>query len=161
MSNLIVMSFDDETSANLFLGELGKLQQQQLIKLDDAATLVRNEDGKVKVKQARSLVGEGALGGAFWGLLIGMLFFVPFVGLAVGAATGALAGKGSDYGIDDNFIKEVSETIKPGNSAIFVLVHDAQPDRVIDQLKRFNGKIIHTSLSTDQEKQLKESFSAA
>jgi len=161
MSNLIVMSFNDETSANLFVGELGQLQKEQLIKLDDAATLVRGLDGKVKIKQARSLVGEGALGGAFWGLLIGMLFWMPFVGLAVGVATGALAGKGSDYGIDDDFIKQVSDTIKPGNSAIFVLVHDAQPDKVIDQLKRFNGKIIHTSLSTAQETKLKDAFSAA
>jgi uncharacterized membrane protein len=161
MSNLIVMSFKDTGSAGQFLGELGQLQSQKLIKLDDAATVVRTQDGKVKVKQARSLVGEGALGGAFWGMLIGLLFLVPFFGLAVGAATGALAGKFSDYGIDDEFIKDLSEQLQPGTSAIFVLVHDAQPDRVIDQLKKFNGEIIHTSLSNEQESQLKEAFSAA
>jgi uncharacterized membrane protein len=160
MSNLIVMSFKDEDSAGQFLGELGQLQKEELIHLDDAATLVRDPDGKAKIKQARSLVGEGALGGAFWGMLIGLLFWVPLVGLGVGAALGAIAGKGSDYGIDDRFIKEVGEKIKPGTSAIFVLVRDAQPDKVIEHLKDFHGEIIHTSLSSEQESRLKEAFAA-
>jgi uncharacterized membrane protein len=160
MGNLIVMSFKDEQSAGLFLGELGELQKQELIHLDDAATLVRHQDGKAKIKQARSLVGEGALGGAFWGMLIGLLFLVPVVGMGIGAALGAMAGKGADYGIDDKFIKEVSKKIEPGTSAIFMLVHDAQPDKVIEQLKKFNGEIIHTSLSNDEEAKLKEAFAA-
>jgi uncharacterized membrane protein len=50
------------------------LQKLQLISLADAAVIVRRQDGKVKVKQTVSLVGAGALGGAFWGMLIGMLF---------------------------------------------------------------------------------------
>ena len=54
-----------------------------MITLSDAATVVRKPDGKVKVKQANSLVGVGALGGAFWGMLFGLIFFVPFFGLAV------------------------------------------------------------------------------
>lgn len=161
MGNLIVVAFKDETSAGMFLNEVGQLQKEALIKLDDAAVVVRSPDGKVKVRQARSLVGEGTLGGAFWGMLIGMLFLVPFLGLAVGAATGALAGKFSDYGIDDNFIKEVGAKIEPGTSAIFALVHDAQPEKVISQLKKFNGEIIHTTLSPQDEQQLKQAFSAA
>lgn len=161
MSNLVVVAFKDTDTASDCLAEVASLQQQQLIKLSDAATLVRTADGKVKIKQARSLVGEGTLGGAFWGILIGMLFFVPFVGMAVGAAMGALSGKFSDYGIDDNFIKEVGDKIKPGTSALFLLIENAQPDRVVDDLKRFHGEIIHTSLSQAQETQLKEAFSAA
>jgi uncharacterized membrane protein len=161
MSNLIVISFADEGTAARFMQKLGELQKQSLIKLEDAATLIRYEDGKVKIKQARSLVGEGALGGAFWGMLIGMLFWVPFVGLAVGAATGALAGSASDYGIDDKFIKEVGEKITPGSSAVFVLVQEAAVDKVVEELKPFHGEIVHTSLSNEQEQLLKDAFSAA
>jgi uncharacterized membrane protein len=161
MSNLIVISFPDEDTGGRFMQKLGELQKKSLIKLEDAATLVRYEDGKVKIKQARSLVGEGALGGAFWGMLIGMLFWVPFVGLAVGAATGALAGSASDYGIDDKFIKEVGEKVTPGSSAVFVLVQEAAIDKVIAELRPFHGEIVHTSLSTEQEQLLKDAFSAA
>jgi uncharacterized membrane protein len=81
-------------------GELGRLKQE-LIKLDDAAVVVRRADGQVKVKQATSLVGAGALGGAFWGMLIGLLFFMP--GWEAGRGSGlGLAGKMQDIGVDDN-----------------------------------------------------------
>jgi len=161
MSNLIAIAFDDEQSATKFLDEVGRLKREGLIELDDAATLVRNRDGKAKIKQASNLVGAGALGGAFWGMLIGLLFWAPLFGLAVGAAFGALAGKASDYGIDDKFIKETSAKLQPGSSAIFLLVHNAQVDKVVEDLKQFHGEIIHTSLSNEQEAQLKEAFNAA
>jgi uncharacterized membrane protein len=63
-----------------------------------------------------------ASGGAFWGLLIGMLFFVPLLGAAIGAASGALGGAMSDIGIDDNFIREVGNTVQPGEVALFLLM---------------------------------------
>ncbi len=161
MSNLIVISFKSEDEAGQVLKKVGDLQRQELIKVDDAATAVRHTDGKVKVKQATDLVGAGALGGAFWGMLFGLLFFVPFLGLAVGAATGALFGKSADYGINDAFIKQVSESIKPGNSALFLLVSEAKVDRVVEELQPFDGKIIHTSLSKEEEGRLKEAFASA
>jgi uncharacterized membrane protein len=160
MSNLIVVTFKKEDEAEKMLGKLGDLQKQELIKVEDAATAVRHSDGKVKVKQANSLVGAGALGGAFWGMLFGLLFFAPFLGMAIGAATGALFGKATDYGINDKFIKQVSESIKPGNSALFMLVSDTKIDKVVEQLKPFKGEIIHTSLSKDEEAQLKKAFAS-
>ena len=159
MSNLFVVAFQDEASAGMFLREVGDLQKEGLIQLDDAATVVRDKNGKAKVRQANSLVGTGALGGAFWGMLIGLIFFVPVLGMATGAALGALAAKGSDYGIDDDFIKDLGEKLQPGSSAIFLLVRQAEPEKVIGRLQRFKGEVIHTSLSPDQEAQLKEAFS--
>jgi uncharacterized membrane protein len=158
MTNLVAMTFDNEFGANEMLKEIINLQQQNLIQVDDAAVAIRHSNGKVKVKQEKSLVGRGALGGAFWGMLFGLLFFVPFLGMAVGAATGAIFGKASDYGINDDFIRKVSDSVKPGNSAIFLLIREAQIDKVIEKLKPYKGKIIYTSLSKDEEEQLKEQF---
>lgn len=158
MSNLVVMAFDNENAAAQVRDKLVELQKGKLIQLEDAVVVVRHQDGKVKVKQATNLAGAGAMSGAFWGMLIGMLFFVPFVGLAVGAAMGGLAGSMSDYGIDDAFIKEASSQIQPGNSALFLLVREATVDKVVEQLKPYNGKIIHTSLSAENEAQLKAAF---
>ena len=160
MSNLFVVAFDNEYGAADMRDKLIQLQKQELIKLDDAAVVVRGKDGKVKVKQAVDLVGAGALGGAFWGMLIGLLFFAPWLGLAIGSITGALAGKFNDIGVDDKFIKEVGSSIAPGNSAIFLLVRQAVADKVIPELKRFNGRIIRTSLSKDAEERLRQAFSA-
>jgi uncharacterized membrane protein len=158
MSQLVVLKFATETGAGETLDEIGSLQKQNLITLEDAATVVRGADGKPKVKQAVSLVGAGALGGAFWGMLIGLLFFMPFLGLAAGALGGALGGKFQDIGIDDDFIKQVGSSIEPGQSAVFLLIRDATPDRVIEALKAHNPEVIRTNLSAEQEAKLKEAF---
>ena len=158
MSQLVVLKFANETGAGETLDEIGALQKQNLITLEDAATVVRGKDGKPKVKQAVSLVGAGALGGAFWGMLIGLLFFMPFLGLAAGALGGALGGKFQDIGIDDDFIKQVGSSIEPGQSAVFLLIRDATPDRVVEALKAHNPEVISTNLTAEQEAKLKEAF---
>ena len=139
-----------------------KMQKEHLIGLEDAAVAVRHKDGKTKIKQAQNLAGAGALGGAFWGLLIGLIFLVPLFGLVVGAAAGALVGKYQDIGVDDKFIKEVGNTIQPGTSALFLLVREATPDKVMDGLKKYkNVKVLKTSLSTEQEEKLRHAFASA
>lgn len=161
MSELVALAFETEDGAERMRDRLVQLQREHLITLTDAAVLKRGLDGKVKVKQASNLVGAGALGGGFWGMLIGLLFFAPWLGLAVGAVTGALAGKFSDIGVDDQFIKEVGSTIKPGHSALFLLVAEATPDRLMEEMKDFKGaKVIKTSLSREQEQKLKDAFGA-
>ncbi len=159
MSNLVVLAFDTETGAEQMRDDLLKMQKEHLIGLDDAAVVVKGQDGKVKTKQITSLAGAGALGGAFWGLLFGLIFFVPVFGLVVGAAVGAIAGKYSDVGVDDKFIKEVGSSIQPGNSALFLLVREAVPDNIMDGLKQYkNVKVIKTSLSKEQEDKLRQAF---
>ena len=160
MSELVVIAFDNKTGAEEMRDALIDLQKQRLLTLDDAAVVIRSSDGKVKVKQAVSLVGAGALGGAFWGMLIGLLFWMPWLGIAMGALPGALGGALSDYGLDDGFIKEVATTIRPGHSALFLLIREATPDRLVDALKQFNGKIMQTLLSKDDEARLREAFGA-
>jgi uncharacterized membrane protein len=158
MADLIVIAFDDETTAERLRDDLGQLQKEELVGLDDAVVVVRHQDGKVKIKQAVNLVGAGALSGAFWGMFIGILFWMPWLGLAIGAASGALGGKLSDIGIDDDFIKETAETIEPGHSAIFLLVRKATPDKVAQRLEGYHGTVIQTSLSEEQEAKLRETF---
>jgi uncharacterized membrane protein len=158
VSELVVVAFDNETGAAEMRDALVELQKQGLVTLDDAAVVVRRPDGTTKVKQAVSLVGAGALGGAFWGMLIGLLFWVPWLGMAVGALSGALGGALSDYGLDDGFVKEVAATIRPGHSALFLLIREATPDKLVDALRQFNGKIMQTSLSKHDEARLREAF---
>ncbi|MQA00360.1 MAG: DUF1269 domain-containing protein [Dehalococcoidia bacterium] len=97
--------------------------------------------------QIASLTGAGALSGAFWGTLIGLIFMVPVLGLAVGAISGALSGKAMDLGVDDRFIKDVGDAMVPGTSALFLLVVQATPDKVIAEMKEFGGNIVQTNLT--------------
>jgi len=160
MSDLIVLTFKTETGAEEMRDDLMRLQKEHLITLDDAAVVVRKPDGKPKVSQMTSLVGAGALGGAFWGMFIGLLFLAPWLGLAIGAVTGAIAGGLTDIGVDDKFIKEVGEKIEPGDSALFLLVRESTPDKVLDELKKFDAEVYQTSLSKDDEAKLRAAFGA-
>ena len=160
MSQMVVFAFKDEKGAEQMRDELGRLQKLQLIELSDAAVAIRKQDGKVKVKQAVSLVGAGALGGAFWGMFIGLLFFAPWLGLAIGAASGALGGALSDTGVDDKFIKEVARTIDPGGSALFLMVESWTEDKVMDELTKFDAQVLQTSLSKEDEAKMRAAFGA-
>src|SRR5262245_66146084 len=119
MTTLSVLEFNSADGADQALGVLQRLQQQQLIKLVDAAVVTWPQGSKgPKTRQMFSTARAGALGGAFWGFLIGLIFFVPLLGLAIGAAVGAIGGALTDFGIDDNFIKQIHDKVKPGTPAL-------------------------------------------
>jgi uncharacterized membrane protein len=79
-------------------------------------------------------------------------------GAALGAGSGALAGALSDYGIDDQFIRSVGSTIESGSSALFVLVRSVTADKVLPELQSFEGKVLRTSLSNEQEARLQRAL---
>jgi len=162
MSSLVVLRFGDMDGAEAMRDRMYDLQKRELIKIEDAAVVVRNEKGRAKVKQAHSLVGAGALGGAFWGMLIGLLFFAPWLGLLAGAASGALSGKLGDIGIDDDFIKDVRDAIEPGNSALFLLAREGNIERINEELSDFeyDFQIMDTNLSPEEDERLRETFAA-
>jgi uncharacterized membrane protein len=67
-----------------------------------------------------------------------------------------LSGKLRDLGISNDFMKELGETFQPGTSALCVLVRKATPDKVLEGLKGFKGKVLKTSLTKDKEDELRE-----
>jgi uncharacterized membrane protein len=159
MSDLVVLAFKDEGGAARFHADIDRMQKEQILKLEDAATVTRDLNGKVKVKQAMNLVGAGAFGGAFWGMLIGLLFWMPWLGLAIGAVSGAISAKFADIGIDDAFIKQVSDEIPPGASALFLMIAESTPDRVLEALHGHSDiTVLKTSLSRDAEERLREAL---
>ncbi len=159
MSDLVVIAYEDEFKAEEVRLSLVKLQKEHLIELEDAAIVIKKQDGKVKLNQAVNLPGLGAVSGSFWGLLVGTLFLNPLLGTVVGAASGALAGALNDIGVDDNFMRELGETMQPGTSALFLLIRKVTPDKVLEEVAPFGGKVLRTSLTKDKEAQLQEVLS--
>lgn len=155
MSDLVVIAYEDESTAFRVREKLERMEKAHLVGLQDLVIVVRDKEDKVKIKQAENMMGVGALSGAFWGMLIGILFWMPFLGLAVGALSGAVAGKFADLGIDHQFVKDLAATIQPGTSAVFMLIRDTTPDKFVKNLEEFKGKVIQTSLSEDDEAKLR------
>ena len=158
MSNLVVLTFEDMVQAGQALEALKKAQSGDYLHLDDAAVVVKDESGKVEIKnQLDKGVKWGAVGGGFLGLLIAGIFF-PLAGLAIGAAGGALVGKSMNLGVDGKFVKDVTETLKPGTSALFVVTSKSNPDVAIGALRPFKGTVYQTTLPTEAVESLRDAL---
>ena len=159
MATLSVLKFDDPYGAERVMGALQDMHGRQMITLEDAA-VVSWPRGNKKPMMPKEGVGLMALGGAFWGFLFGLIFFVPFLGAAIGAGGAALLWSSlEDEGIDQEFIKRVSEKVTEGTSALFALTSGATAvDKVVDELKQYDFEIISTNLPEEQENQLREAF---
>jgi uncharacterized membrane protein len=155
---LVVMTFDDENEARDVVTALRNLEHVGRLSIDDTAVIRRDADGKIHVdNEADSAVKGGAVIGGFLGLLIGSILF-PLGGLVLGAAGGALVGKLMDTGIDKTFVKEVSESLQPGGSALFVTSRGGDPAAVVGALKPFKGTLYHTNLSSEAEQSLRDAL---
>ncbi|MDQ0427154.1 MULTISPECIES: DUF1269 domain-containing protein [Cellulomonas] len=161
MATLSVWRFETPEGAEQAEQALLELQKQELIQVQDAATVSWQPDKKKpRTRQAHNLAAVGALGGTFWGLLFGLLFFMPLVGVVIGAAAGAVGGALTDVGIDDDFIRSVREKVTPGTSALFLLATTSVPDRVVSALRErgIQGELLQTNLSHEDEARLREAF---
>ncbi len=158
MTDMVVLAFDSEGGADMGRERLVELNNDYQLNLVNAVEVVRHRDGKIKIKDIRSLTGIGALGGAFWGTLFGLLFFVPALGLAVGAVSGAIAGHFAHFGVSKEYLKQIETSVVPGTSALAILASDVTVDKVVEKLSPLHPKIIRSSLSTEQEAKLNEAF---
>ena len=155
MSHLIVVTFENPDEAGQVLETLRSVQREGYLNLDDSAVVVKDEEGKVHVKNEMDRgVKVGAIGGGLLGVLLAGFFF-PIAGLVVGALAGGLIGKTADLGVDQKFVKEVSEDIQPGTSALFFFVRDAEPDVAVAALRPYKGTVRHTTFPPEAEKELR------
>jgi uncharacterized membrane protein len=158
MSELIAIGYPDKTTAFEAMDEVGRLSEQLVIQPDAVAVIVRNDDGKFRVTTNHHEVGAGTTWGMFWGFLFGILFFVPVLGMAVGAGMGAIMGKVTKTGINKEFERRVRDMMKPGTSAVFMVVEKVTPDKAIAALSQYGGTVLQSSLSKDAEKQLQDAL---
>ena len=169
MSDLVVLGFDGVGTADDVLTKLRALQKENLIDLDDACVVIRSQNGKVQIKQAVNLVALGAAKGMSTGMLMGalagLLLLNPLAGMALGGLAGsgfgALSGSLADYGINDEFIKAIGQSISDGTSALFVLVKRSTADKVIPEIEPFKPRVLKTSLSNEKEEKLKAAFAGS
>jgi uncharacterized membrane protein len=158
MSNLIVVVFDEAEEAGKVRASLQSVEHEGRLRLDDSAVVVKDEHGKIHVKdQMDRGVKVGAVTGGLLGILLASVFF-PIGGLIIGAVAGGLIGSTAGLGISKSFIKEVSESMTENSSALFIIVRDSDPDLAIAALRPYEGKILQTTLSSEDEETLQRAL---
>src|SRR5690606_12399498 len=161
MTELIVIGYETPEKAQEARTELFGLTKEYLVQVGDAVVATRDPSGQIKLDQMVNLWGVGAAGGSFWGLLAGLLFFNPLLGVVTGAAAGAVAGALNDYGISDNFMRQVADVLQPGQAALFVLADRVSSERVIERISQHGRQVLRTNLDRAQEERLRQVFSEA
>lgn len=161
MAELIAVGYPDERTALEAEKEAQHLADELIIQPDAIAAIVRHKDGRYQVTTNHHAVGAGATWGMFWGFFFGLLFFVPVLGMSIGAGLGALFGKLEQAGIDKEFQRQVRDMLKPGTSALFLVLEKATPDKAVAAMSKFGGTVLKTSLSQEAEERLQSALHGA
>ncbi len=177
MAQLIVVGFKkDMYRASQILNQLLAMDDDWVVDLHDAVAAYRDYKDKLRVDHSYQMTtGEGAGWGGLMGSLIGLTLAIPFTGGATARAVGALAagalaggalgaGTGAldatwwkdEFGIPDEFVKQIGAMVQPGDSAIFALLRTADPAFVADQFRGYGGTILSTTLSRSQQAKVED-----
>lgn len=157
-SNIVIVTFEDMETAGQVLKSIEAMDKENLVALKDAAVLVKDENGKVEVKETEDVsTRRGVVTGGTLGLIVGLIVGGPVGGLVVGGALGALAAKKIDLGISDDKIVAFEEEMKNGTSSLFLQFTSAEKKEWLIALVRDSGgKIVEIELSDDAELDINE-----
>ena len=157
MNQLLVIAFDHFDDAKNAMANLRALERDGQIRFEDTAIVERDPDGTAHVRNEVSETTEtaSAIGAVIGGLVT---FVFPLAGIALGAALGALVGRSLDRGVSDTFVDEVKTTLRPGRSALFLVVKQSNADAAMAALRGFRGDVIQTTLDSDAEEGLRRAL---
>lgn len=149
---IIGISFGDTLRAQEFLIALTRLAKTGRLALRDAAIVVKDDDGKVHVRETVDpQPGSTAVSGAVWTGLIGLFLGGPVgwvAGMGVGAGAGALIAKFVDVGIPDEWVDWFKAAVQPNTATIVALADDIDLPALYDEASRFAGAtLVHTTLA--------------
>ncbi len=148
----IAVAIAQPTLALAALDEVQTKAKAAGVELGDAVVAFKTREGRVKIEQTKDLTsGKGARRGGFWGLLVGLVFGGPLLGAFLGLGLGAVIGKRVDHGIDDEFLRRVGKSLKPGNSALLLLIDQEHAEKAIAYLQSFEVEMHVTDFSQEAE----------
>ncbi len=149
MSELVVVSFDDKFKAEQALLNLLKLEQTNLASLEDAVVVVKNSEGKVRVKAYHDLLEPvPELENDLWGGVISAIVFHRTIKINQGI-------------FDVDFLTSIEASLTPNASALFVVVSNDTSEAVVGELSKVSGTLLRTPLPTVAHQQLNDAVRGA
>jgi uncharacterized membrane protein len=144
VSEVLAVAFDDRNAAADVLQKLRSHGAEHLVELEDACIAQRGPDGRLQLSQA---IGHRLpLHGRFWHDLVHHLVHHGHERNGDGdTATCRLEG---------DFCRRLADALRPGTSALFVLVREASPDALIESLERHQGRVLRSTLPESEEEAL-------
>ena len=159
------------------------LEQLQIVDIDlkDAVAVYRTKDGRLRMDQSvQTTEKQGAAWGGLLAGMLGALLAAPFTAGASAAAAAGMVAAGSvtlgatgaliggedaaswkdDYGISEDYVRQVGGMVQPGQSAVLALLRVSKPDVVAERFRGYGGTILHTTLSPRRKEKLEHILAA-
>ncbi len=156
MPQLVAVNFSREADAGKALESIRGLEKAGKIRLIDTAVVAKDPDGTVHRKDE---MASGTEGGIAVGAMLGALLFVFFpLGVLGGAVVGGLVGRAVAPGLDGAFVKEVAGDLKPGGSALFLLIRAAETELLLAAMRPYAGTVRQTTLSDEDAEALEHAL---
>jgi|GEM_PF-305512 len=160
MTDMIAVAYPSRDVAQQALSELRTLHTEHTVQVADAVLITRDLNGEVTIHGRPHPAASGAIGGALWGGIIGLLLLQPLLGAAIGAAAGGAAGATVEDDDRTQFIKSLGERLAPGHAAVIAVIGEATADKALPRIARYGGEVLHTSLSRQDEDEIRAALHA-
>ena len=149
--SLFIMSYEGKGTADTVYHELRDLQKEKQVDIKTAMVVTRKDNGKLKVNHKRRVtVWKGAAGGAVLAAVLGGVAAPAVIG---GAAVGALVGS-SRSGQRKEVQGFLEDKLSPDDSALAILISDADWAAVDERLKPYGGEELMVELTPEAEEEI-------
>jgi uncharacterized membrane protein len=148
--SFLVIKYPIPETATVALGVLKQLADDQVIKLKDAVALTKTPSGKLELHQTKDdSIGKGFMKGGLLGVIFAALFG-PAGWIVLGAAAGGVFA-GFDRGIKNKLLKELGGGMKSDESAIAILVEEADWPTAFERMKSygFGGQLVLSEITPE------------
>jgi uncharacterized membrane protein len=150
-AHLWAVGYDEVGRADEVRQEILRLGETHCLILLNTAVVVRHEDGRVTLDGEAFVTATNLPKGGLARFLAALaLAAPPLTGAAAGTYLRATGGAAADCGINEDFIREVEQQMKPGTSALFVLDHAGDMGPLLQGLRGLGGTVLRTTVDTER-----------
>jgi uncharacterized membrane protein len=151
---VIVAAFNSVDEAGAVMADLKQGRKEGLIGIIDAAVVVKDADGKVKVTDAKHRRRKGLITGGLVGALVGLIASPPVGAMAIGGGViGTLVGRAKAAPLREE-MKDIATAMPPNSSAIVAVIEHTWISQLEAVLAAEGAQLIKDAIKTDIAEQL-------
>jgi uncharacterized membrane protein len=151
---VFVAAFNSPDEAGEYMEALRQGRQEGLLGIIDAAVVVKDANGKIKITDAKQRRAKGFVTGSVVGGVIGLIVAPPVAALAAGGGIiGTLVGQLRGASLREE-MKEIGAALTPNSSAIVAVIEHSWVAKLENALAAAGARVIRDSIRADIAEQL-------
>ncbi|MGF1570952.1 MAG: DUF1269 domain-containing protein [Nodosilinea sp.] len=151
---VIVAAFNNPDEASAVMADLKQGRKEGLIGIIDAAVVVKDGDGKLKITDAKRRTRKGLMTGGVVGGLIGLVVAPPVTAIAAtGGVIGALVGRLRSAPLKAD-MQDLGAALQPNTSAIIAVIEHTWVEQLEAALMDAGAQLIRDAIQADIAEQL-------